>query len=139
MMIVDASVMVKWFLKEELSETAIVFSEQDHDLYAPFLAQYEVASSFSRALRKKEIDVEGAEVCLHRWLHILKTHVVKLLHDRQDIERGHHLAVKLHHATADCIYLAMAERLGGTLVTADKVFIEKCTPDYQVMHLNGYR
>ena len=125
MIVVDASVAVKWFLKENLSECAITLLTMDRKLVGPTLALYEVAGAISRALSRGDIDTERAAMCQDRWLHTVKTNVLRLDCDHRDMVRASEIAATLNHTLADCVYLAMAERLGATFVTADHEFCDK--------------
>ena len=136
MIVVDASVAVKWFLKEKYSDHAITLLTLQHKLVGPTLAMYEVASAFSRALKRGDIDTDEATNCRDRWLYAIKSSVLRLEHDNRDIVRASELAAKLAHPFADCVYLALAERLDATLVTADAVFIEKHQKGDRVIHVH---
>lgn len=136
MIVVDASVAVKWFLKEEHSEESLAILETDRKLHAPIIAECEVAGSFSRALRRGDIDTSEAQNCFERWMLSLRTNVVSISHDREDVIAGHDLALKLEHPLADCIYLAMAKRIRATLVTADKPFFDKTKKKHDVVFIS---
>lgn len=125
MIVVDASVAVKWFLNEKYSEAANHVLRVEHKLVGPYLVQYEVAGAFVRAARHNVIDVDDAAHFRDRWLHAISTNVVQLEHAHRDIVRGSELAQQLKHPLADCIYLSMAERRGASLVTADEVFYKR--------------
>lgn len=130
MIVVDASVAVKWFLKEPYSEEAITLVTCAQKLVGPTLANYEVAGAFIRALRRKDIDEATTISSCDRWLQTIHTNVMQLSFDQADVIRGTSIAVQLNHALADCIYLAMAERLGGSLITADEVFFDKAKKSF---------
>lgn len=135
MIVVDASVAVKWFLNEEHTEESLAILETGRKLHAPIIAECEVAGSFSRALRRGDIDGTEAQNCFERWIHSLRTNVVSVSHDRDDVIAGHDLALKLEHPLADCVYLAMAKRIGATLVTADKPFFDKAKKKHKVVFI----
>ena len=130
MTVVDASVAVKWFLEEPYSEEAIQLTTMDRDLVGPTLAQYEVAGAFIRALRRGDIDADTASMLCHDWLQSVATNVMRLEGDNRDIVRGSEIAEGLDHPLADCIYLAMAERLACPLITADRPFCEKAGREF---------
>ncbi len=125
MIVVDASVAVKWFLKEAHSVEAITLLTLEEKLVGPNLIAYEVAGAFLRAFQRQEIDRATCMHCQDRWLHAIQKNVLQISFVHADIDRGGEIAAELGHALADCIYLAMAERLRGRLVTADLVFFEK--------------
>ncbi len=130
MIVVDASVAVKWFLKEDYSDNAITLLTLEHKLVGPTLAIYEVTSALVRAFRRDDIDIELATACRDRWLHTVKTNVLRLELDHRDLIRGSEIASTIKHSFADCVYLAMAERFDVPLVTADTVFFEKVRHEF---------
>jgi len=135
--VVDASVAVKWFLKEEHSDCAITLTTLNIKLVGPALAQYEVAGAFIRACRRQDIDAQTAAECRDQWLRSVSTNVMRLEGDDRDIVRGSELAVSLQHPLSDCIYLAMAERLDIPLITADAIFHEKAKVKHHSLFVDG--
>ena len=55
---------------------------------------------------------------------ILASHF-DLISEVQDFPAALELSLKLNHPLQDCLYLALAERLDATLVTADERFVAK--------------
>jgi predicted nucleic acid-binding protein len=51
-----------------------------------------------------------------------------LLPDADDLAAASELALQLAHPLADCLYLALAERLGVALITADRAFARRAAP-----------
>ena len=138
MIVVDASVAVKWFLRENHSDNAITLLTLDRKLVAPTVAIYEVTGAFVRALRRNDIDLEIAVESRDRWLNTVRTNVLRLESDSRDIVRATEIASTLEHAFADCVYLAMAERLDTPLVTADSVLFEKANKATdRVVHISN--
>ncbi len=130
MIVVDASVAVKWFLKEPYSEEAVALLTCEQKLVGPQLAAYEVAGAFTRALRRDAIDKNMCIAIGDRWIQTIKSNVMQLSFDHADIARANDIAIKLKHPLADCTYLAMAERLEAVLVTADDVFYKKAKKSF---------
>lgn len=130
MLVVDASVATKWFVIESDSSAALEVPRLPLKLVAPSLVKYEVASVFYRLLRDGEISPEDASGYRDRWLQAIRTNVVSLERDDRDIIRGGEIAEQLNHLLADCIYLAMAERLAVPLVTADEKFAKKARKQF---------
>jgi predicted nucleic acid-binding protein len=46
--------------------------------------------------------------------------VVELSHDADDLDEAPELSIRLKHPLQDCLYLALAQRLHATFVTADE-------------------
>ena len=59
-LVVDASVAVKWLVKEEYSDLAFRLFEGRHELYAPRLMASEVGNALSRNARMGEISQSQA-------------------------------------------------------------------------------
>jgi predicted nucleic acid-binding protein len=116
---VDASVAVRWVVPEEGSELAAALLQQSFRWLAPRLMLTEVAS----ALRRKVVEGElSTEVALEA-LDVLMTElgsVIELAADETVMPLALTLALSLEHKLPDCVYLALAERTGADLVTADR-------------------
>ncbi len=117
-LVVDASVAVKWLVEEEGSDTAGRLLEGDHDLHAPRLMASEVANALWRKVRLGEIARGEAGVLI--------TAVTEMpLHwsnDETICADAVRLAVTLDRPAYDCVYLALAHRIGAKVVTADAHF-----------------
>ena len=123
-LVIDASVAVKWMVTEPDSDAADRLLDGRHELHAPRLMLYEVGNALwvkghRRSLERNEA-VSLAEYMLSFPIHwddnwALMPSVVDL-------------ALTLDHPVYDCIYLALAHRIGATLVTADALFAEVVTP-----------
>jgi predicted nucleic acid-binding protein len=119
MLVLDASVAVKWFVEEPGTAAALALLTHDESLIAPDLVIAEVANVAWKHLmrgdlRRQQIaHVPGAlprmfaELWPTRWL----------------ASRAFEIAAELRHPVYDCLYLALAEREGATLVTADRRLI----------------
>jgi predicted nucleic acid-binding protein len=112
--IVDSSVAVKWYLDEVYSEAArsLVASE----LAAPSLLLVECANVFWRRCRIGDIKREEAQFAYETLAGApLELHDLPGELGRRALQIG----LSLNHPVYDCVYLALAERLGIPLVTAD--------------------
>ena len=122
-MVVDASVAVKWLVKEEHTDTAVALLQswisQDVALAAPYLMPFEVANALHRRVARGELTIgDGAR--LLAWLlgNRLQLHQSEELH-----VRALELASELRQGAAyDAHYLALAETLDCELWTADERF-----------------
>jgi predicted nucleic acid-binding protein len=117
--VVDASVAVRWVVPEQGSEHAAALLQESFRWIAPRLMLTEVAS----ALRRKVVEGElSTEVALEA-LDVLVTElggVIELAADETVMPLALTLALSLQHKLPDCVYLALAERAGAELVTADR-------------------
>ena len=118
-LVVDASVAMKWLIDEPGSDAALDL--QGHDLMAPTLLRIEAANVFRTLAAKKILDTDAATD-----LFGLLQQAPMDMADPDDALEGHalELALELNHPVYDCIYLALAERLDRTLITADKKFLK---------------
>ena len=125
--IIDASVAVKWFLREDRSDVAKALAISSTTKLAPDLLRIEVANALRKAVMANQITRAHADrslaVVRGAFGHFLDS--VDLLDDAFDI------AVKLRHPIYDCIYLAASRQNAAPLITADVAFIAKLagTPD----------
>jgi len=133
--VVDASVAVKWFLSEINSRDAVALMTMEEKLVGPTLIRYEVAGALVRAHRRGDIDSEQLESLCNRWLATLERNVLRSVYQPDDLLRATVLASEIGHPLADCLYLAMAERLTAPLVTADQVFYEKVRERFAFVNL----
>lgn len=116
-MIVDASVVVKWFTTEALHEEARLLLTQSEPLLAPDLLPVEFANAMWAKVRRDEID--GAEA--RRAIAAVSGRGVPELRPSATlVPRGFELARALDHPVYDCVYVALAEALEMPLVTADR-------------------
>lgn len=122
MIVVDASVAVKWLLAEADSEAAFaLLAEHGNAVAAPDLLLIEVARALIAAANSRRIDRARCEAALDEWLAIAGGFD---LHRSgpQTIATASRIALDLGHPLADCLYLALAVERGCDLVTADAKF-----------------
>ncbi len=121
----DASVALKWLVEEPGSEAALAL--KGHDLAAPALLRIEAANVLRTLVVRGVADPAQALDLLG----LLQTAPVTIVEadDRLEV-RALDLALDLGHPVYDCLYLALAERTGRTLVTADGRFLRalRATP-----------
>jgi predicted nucleic acid-binding protein len=118
---VDASVVVKWYIDEVDSPIAHRLLEDGEDLMAPGLLAVEVCSVAWRHARGGDITrAQGLEIAEDLGKGLIKLHATAPLAPRATA-----MALDLDHAIYDCFYLALADREGATLVTADHRFLDK--------------
>jgi predicted nucleic acid-binding protein len=120
--VVDASIALKWVIKESDSGKALAllgeWSNRKTIMLAPALITYEITNILYQNVRKNEIALERAKSALED---------VMLMGIEFDIPQDYRLgrrAIELAHkfgtkATYDSHYLALAEREGCELWTAD--------------------
>ncbi len=126
MLVLDASVAVKWLVPEENRPEARKLLDPGHVLAAPALIVSEVASGVSRKARLKQISGAEAARALDLWLDVFSAEDVLVLYqDRVLVADALVISMELDHQLPDCLYLALARQLGAPLVTADEKLIRK--------------
>jgi predicted nucleic acid-binding protein len=125
MIVVDASVIVKWFIPEVGTAPAKALLSVADELIAPELARIEVASALIRKGIRQELAGADVENTVRAWFRALADGQLLLLPNSDDIEGAAKLALELQHSLPDCLYLAAAERLGVALITADRAFARR--------------
>jgi len=128
--VVDASVAVKWFIDEPGTNAAEAVLSGSETLIAPALIRVEVAAAITRKVRLGEIEVREAEEACRLWIAALSSGVPILSPDEDNIVSAIELAIQIRHPLQDCLYLALAHRVEGTLLTADPKFTERALGCY---------
>ena len=117
-LVVDASVAVKWFVEEEYSADAGRLLEQGHELYAPRLLASEIGNALWRKVRTGELARSKAGSLAAA----ISEAAVRWTEDEEVCPDAVRLSLALDRPVYDCVYLALAHRVGATLVTADVRF-----------------
>lgn len=137
MIVADASVLVKLFVPEDDSARARALLSEEHGLQAPALAKIEVAAALVRRAREQGLPAQELESRLAALGDAERSRVILFHADSDEIRPAALIAVRLGHPLQDCIYLALAERLGADLVTADRVFFDKAQRQFKRVRLLG--
>ena len=127
--VVDASLAVKWLVKEEYSDQAIdlarFWESEGSKPAAPYLMPVEVANALHRRVVRSELTVAAAT----RLLEYLVASGIELQETPYLHGRAMELAAQLRQgAVYDSRYLALAEILGCDLWTADDRFYRAVSP-----------
>ncbi len=118
-LVVDASVAVKWLVEEEYSDYAGRLLEESHDLYAPRLMASEIGNALWRRVRMGDIERSQAVALAAS----VSEMAVRWIEDEEVCPDAVRLALALERPVYDCVYLALAHRIGAMLVTADVRFV----------------
>ena len=94
-------------------------------LVAPELARVEVASALIRKGLRQELVGADVRRMLRAWFRMLLEAQIVLLPHEDDLDAAAELALQLQQSLPDCLYLAVAERLGAALITADRQFARR--------------
>jgi predicted nucleic acid-binding protein len=118
-LVVDASVVMKWYVHEPARDRALGLVGTD--LAAPDMLLAEVANATAKKVRRGEMDAEQAALVLPQ---VRKA--VVLLPSGSLAEAVLATAMDLRHPAYDCFFLIAAEHLDAALVTADERLIKSC-------------
>lgn len=133
-LVVDASIAIKWYVREADSETAHRILLAPVTLHAPALLRLELANGLWKNWRKKLVSAEQigeAMASLDRTIgHWREPEAL--------IEAALKLCFALDHPVYDCLYLALALELGAPLVTADRRLLA-ITPTGMAVALESYK
>ena len=123
-LVVDASVAVKWLIAEEDSDAAHRLVASGDDLHAPRLMASEIANALWRKSRLGEIERGRAGALMAA----VSEMPVRWSADETVCADAVRLALALDRPVYDCVYLALAYRIGARVVTADVRFANALAP-----------
>ena len=133
MIVIDASLAVKWFVDEAGSQAAIAMLAQHVSaISVPDLFGIEVAAALVRKanMHKENAPALRASVDDLASLFVVGTMTVVSTSPKQ-LAAAANLAIDLGHPLKDCLYLALAIELECPLVTADARFAAKARGVYK--------
>jgi predicted nucleic acid-binding protein len=117
--VVDTSVALKWFVREEGSEAAAGLVGTD--MVAPELLTAELGNALWKKWRRREIAQPQAAQAL-----LELPDIIELLDASALVDRAFEIACELEHPVYDCHFLALAEQVDCSLVTSDTRFARTC-------------
>ena len=126
--VLDASVVVKWFIPEAHSESALKLKEMDGRFYAPAFLTLEIGNVLAKKRRRNEltsVEVEGI------W-RAFRQAPIRRHADETLVLAAFDLAQHTQTTLYDNLYLALAVELNIRFVTADGKF-------YRTLETTSYR
>lgn len=120
--VVDASVAIKWFVPEPLSDEAERLLDGGDVLFAPDFLLIEFGNIMWKKVRLGELARPDGDAALAA----LRAGPVDLFDTAPLVEWALHLAREIDHPLYDCLYLATAEAIAATVATADRRFFDRC-------------
>ena len=128
-LVVDASVAVKWLVVEEDSADARGLLDAE-ELHAPRLLVSEVANAVWRKVRLDQVDRDAAD----QLLATMSDLPVRWHADETICADAIRLAIAHDRPVYDFMYVALAQRLGVRVVTADQRLVNAlATTDLRVL------
>ncbi|MBI4220732.1 MAG: type II toxin-antitoxin system VapC family toxin [Chloroflexi bacterium] len=113
--VVDASVVIKWFVPEIHSDAARRLLELPHEYAAPDLLFAEAANTIWKKVRRKELTTEDGQ----RLVADIDRIAVETVSCRALAEDAYALADAIGRTVYDSMYVTLAVRLDTRLLTAD--------------------
>lgn len=114
-LVVDSSVVVKWFFDEPHSEEARAALDDRYDLHAPELMPLEVDNVLCKRVRRGEIPESIArDIRAALGEFPVQSHPLGPL-----LEPAFELALSVGASLYDCVFVALAALLGSRVVSAD--------------------
>lgn len=120
-LVVDASVALKWFVDEDGSKAASALLTRGDPLIAPDLIMAEICNGTWKLVRRGMMTPTQQFDAVTR----LPLTLDELAPTGRLAPRAVALATLLDHPAYDCFYLALAEQRGGILVSADRRLIRR--------------
>lgn len=119
MTIVDASVAVAWFVDIDRSHDARDIRGKSR-LIAPAFLKVELTNALLKYARAKVISHDVIIPAIHGTSDLIR----EWWADEDILPSATRLAIAENHKIYDCLYLALAQRLGEPLATADRRLAE---------------
>jgi predicted nucleic acid-binding protein len=125
--VIDASLAVKWYLDEAWADEAeALLFEYEGDIAVPDIFISEVIGALVRRANMDKAMRSGSEASTTRFQALFDTgSIVAIRFLPPAVVRAATLAIDLGHPLKDCIYLALAMELDCDLVTCDGRFAAK--------------
>ena len=117
--VLDASIAVRWFIPEVGTDRVVELMQSCDKWIAPRLIVTEFASAMRRKVVAGEVRAEFAVDALDTLRTTIAEGLLDLAFDETLVSSALTLALTLLHKIPDCMYLALAEREGIALATAD--------------------
>ena len=118
-LVVDASVVVKWFVPEIHTDAARRWLDVAHQFFAPDLLFAETANTVWKKVRRSELTRDqGQQLVVD-----LADVAVETVSCRALAKDAYVLATAMGRSVYDALYLALAVRLDTRLITADERFV----------------
>lgn len=118
-LVLDASVVIKWFVAEEYTPDALRLLKTPVEYVAPDLLIAEVANTMWKKVRRGQLTADRAQ----RVADALPAIDLLTIPCRELAGEAHELAVATSRSVYDSMYLALALRLDTKLLSADMKFI----------------
>lgn len=139
MIVVDASLALKWYLKEAFSDDAeALLAAHSGNITVPDIFVIEVIGALVRRANIKKAERAISQTSISAFISLFDDGFIQRANlSEQQIARAATVALNLGHPLKDCIYLALAMDLGCPLVTCDAKFAAKARGVYADVRVLG--
>ncbi|MDJ0447790.1 type II toxin-antitoxin system VapC family toxin [Methylocystis sp. JR02] len=120
--VVDASVVVKWFVEEPRHDLARDLFKSGAALVAPDIVLIETSNAFQKKASSGQMDRAQVKEAVST----LNDCFSELVPFSTLLPAALEMSLALKHPIYDCTYLACAEMVNGRLVTDDEKFFKRC-------------
>lgn len=121
--VLDASVIIKWFLEEKQRKAALLFRGEyqrgTREIYVPSLLLFEVANTF---VHKSSIPLKDCQVYLEE---LIDLDLKVLVFSAQNWQEVAQVARDCRVSVYDAVYVVLAKNLDCEFITADKKLFQK--------------
>jgi predicted nucleic acid-binding protein len=122
LIVLDASVAAKWYIREANSDLAQSLLEADFSFLVPDIFLAEVASAIWKQHREdRQLNAAEVRSAVNDLLQI----EIQPIASSILLPRAIDISLTLGHPIYDCLYLSLAERSQKVAITADKKLCEK--------------
>lgn len=130
-LVVDASVAVKWYVEEEFSEDAARLLSDGHELHVPELIYPEFGNILWKKVRRGEAKSMECRNIVDRFRRLAVD-----VHSHQELLKAAYIGAELTGQTVyDWTYLALAVSLKCKFITADQRFFKSLKGSSMARHL----
>ena len=123
MIVLDTSVITKWFKPDEKSPLADFYLDEHaagrNPIFVPALLLYEITNALRYSSKLKASEANQAFEAL------MQTKITYVSPDKQLLSDAFSISEKVSISTYDASYVALAIRLKCPLITADKKLVDK--------------
>ena len=112
--VIDASIVVRWYVASDPLHQQALDVRHAYEAIAPALVQTEVANALWKYVRVDRLRIDDACESV-----AVLPDLLTLVDDRHLISAAQQLSARHNHPVYDCLYVALAQREGVGLATAD--------------------
>lgn len=139
MIVIDASLAVKWYLLEaQTYEALALLAEREGDIAVPDVFLAEVTGALVRCANVDKTKRLDSEAAIARFMALFEAgSLTSIRSGPETIASAARIALDLGHPIKDCIYLTLAMERECALVTADARFADKAREVWKGVALLG--